>query len=284
MSNSRNDALRAALQELVALKDIKDKLDKIEPPRESPTRNYHAEELREDYDRRKPLAWQAARQALAAAPPCTKPSSDARAVSLLRTARKCLAHSGDGDEVGEMIDAFLASVQNDTRRSVACVSDQHLCDIYASGETHIDGLRAVVQAVDDGMEDFARSETPQPTASEAGWYAQCDGCSLNMLVAPSGRVFRLQELGVGGAQWGNADDNDELCERIAAALRADGGSKAPEGWKLVREFPTVEQQVAGEKAAGGTLATGFIVGIYRAMLFAAPSPSVNEQDDRGKRG
>jgi len=73
---------------------------------------------------------------------------------------------------------------------------------------------------------FVAEEIAQPPASGAGWHAQRDGCSLNMLVAPSGRVFRIQELGVGGAQWGNADDNDELCERIAAALRSDGGSKA----------------------------------------------------------
>jgi hypothetical protein len=52
-----------------------------------------------------------------------------------------------------------------------------------------------------------------------------------------------------------------------AALRRDGGSvKVPEGWKLAREFPTAEQQIAGVKAAGGTLAEGFIVGIYRAMI------------------
>ncbi len=58
---ARCDALQACVDELVACKALKDQLVKIEPPRTSPDRNYAAEELREEYERRKPLAWAAAR-------------------------------------------------------------------------------------------------------------------------------------------------------------------------------------------------------------------------------
>jgi len=77
-------------------------------------------------------------------------------------------------------------------------------------------------------------------------------------------------------------DECEMChalheiakEAIEASLSetAPSGTAKVEGWKLVRDFPTAEQQIAGVKAAGGTLAEGFIVGIYRAMLAVAPLP------------
>ena len=95
----------------------------------------------------------------------------------------------------------------------------------------------------------ALSETAQPPASEEGEF-------LNWWRAAG--LGNTCLLGVAERIWN-------------AAIRSNGGTaKVPDGWKLVREFPTAEQQIAGEKAAGGTLATGFIVGIYRAMLAAAP--------------
>jgi hypothetical protein len=51
------------------------------------------------------------------------------------------------------------------------------------------------------------------------WRLDHDGCSLGMLISPSGRVFRIQELGVNAASyWGNPVDNDALIEVIAGAL------------------------------------------------------------------
>ena len=64
----------------------------------------------------------------------------------------------------------------------------------------------------------------------------------------------------------------EAIEASLSETAPSGTAKVPEGWKLVRDFPTAEQQIAGVKAAGGTLAEGFIVGIYRAMLAVAPLP------------
>jgi uncharacterized protein involved in propanediol utilization len=61
--------LEEALRELIACKDLKERLEAIEPPKTSTVRNYHAEELREEYERRKEPAWQAARRALASGTP-----------------------------------------------------------------------------------------------------------------------------------------------------------------------------------------------------------------------
>lgn len=47
-----------------------------------------------------------------------------------------------------------------------------------------------------------------------------DGPSLAMLQYLDGRVFCLQQLGKGGAMWGNADDNDALCAVIAGTQPA----------------------------------------------------------------
>jgi hypothetical protein len=54
-----------ALRELVALKDLKEKIEAIGYDKHEPQRNYHAEDLTEEYERRKPLAWQRAREAIA---------------------------------------------------------------------------------------------------------------------------------------------------------------------------------------------------------------------------
>lgn len=54
----------AALRELVACHELREKLRRIEPTQLTSGRNYHAEELRDEYDQRKALAWAAARAAL----------------------------------------------------------------------------------------------------------------------------------------------------------------------------------------------------------------------------
>ncbi len=51
-----------------------------------------------------------------------------------------------------------------------------------------------------------------------------DGLSLAMLEI-SGRTFCIKELGKGDP-WGNADDNDDLVETIAAHLRERESAKA----------------------------------------------------------
>ena len=63
--------LRAVLQELVALKDLKDEESRLRQHRivaiqREPSATAHVDALREDYNRRKPLAWAAARAALSA--------------------------------------------------------------------------------------------------------------------------------------------------------------------------------------------------------------------------
>lgn len=61
--------------------------------------------------------------------------------------------------------------------------------------------------------------TTLPKRPNQEWKVVFDGPSLAMISAPDGRIFSLRELGVQGKQWGNAEDNDQLCERIVAALR-----------------------------------------------------------------
>ena len=53
-----------ALRELVACKDMKDELDRVEVKNLAAPRNYYAEELREKYEARKTLAWETARAEL----------------------------------------------------------------------------------------------------------------------------------------------------------------------------------------------------------------------------
>ena len=63
--------------------------------------------------------------------------------------------------------------------------------------------------------------------------------------------------------------------RIRQKLLAETNA-APQGVKTVPVFPTEEMQIAGAKAAGEGFASGYIVGIYKAMVHAAPqeaSPS-----------
>jgi hypothetical protein len=56
------------LQELVTLKDMHDKIERMAPQDLSDPRNYRAEELQEQYQQRKPKAWAEARAALGAKP------------------------------------------------------------------------------------------------------------------------------------------------------------------------------------------------------------------------
>lgn len=65
----------AALAELVALKDLKERFEPLKPKDLSGSRNYYAEELEEEYERRKGPAWERARAALEGAPSAT-PRSD----------------------------------------------------------------------------------------------------------------------------------------------------------------------------------------------------------------
>ena len=55
---------------------------------------------------------------------------------------------------------------------------------------------------------------------------------------------------------------------LASEAPSERGERA--GWVSVPREPNEEQQMAGVKAAGGTFAAGFIVGIYKAMLAARP--------------
>jgi hypothetical protein len=64
----RERALRETLQELVTLKDMHDKIERMAPQDLSDPRNYRAEELQEQYQQRKPKAWAEARAALGAKP------------------------------------------------------------------------------------------------------------------------------------------------------------------------------------------------------------------------
>lgn len=54
----------AALRELVTLKDMHDRIARLMPKCLSEPRNYRAEEMDDEYKRRKPLAWEAARRVL----------------------------------------------------------------------------------------------------------------------------------------------------------------------------------------------------------------------------
>lgn len=51
--------------------------------------------------------------------------------------------------------------------------------------------------------------------SETAWKVVRDGPSLAMLQLPDKRILRIEQLGK-GEMWGNADDNDDLIEKIAA--------------------------------------------------------------------
>lgn len=64
------DRLRAALTELVACKDLKDRVEVLNHDRE---RGAEWKEAFNEYARRKPLAWAAARAAIDAAPSATAP-------------------------------------------------------------------------------------------------------------------------------------------------------------------------------------------------------------------
>jgi hypothetical protein len=67
------DPIRNALAELVALKDLKDEESRLRQRREcsilrQPNKLADANAMREEYNRRKPVAWDSARAALAAPP------------------------------------------------------------------------------------------------------------------------------------------------------------------------------------------------------------------------
>lgn len=68
ISYSDHQRMLDALRELVALKDLHDEVERLMPKELSAPRNYRAEEMDDDYKRRKPLAWQAARDVLAGTP------------------------------------------------------------------------------------------------------------------------------------------------------------------------------------------------------------------------
>lgn len=63
-----SEPIRAALEELVTLKDIKDKLDGYVNGKYPDMEPHEWASLKQEYARRKPLAWEAARAALSGAP------------------------------------------------------------------------------------------------------------------------------------------------------------------------------------------------------------------------
>ena len=75
---------------------------------------------------------------------------------------------------------------------------------------------------------------PAPAATvpvpRDSWSVVYDGSSYGMLESPSGRIFRVQELGAQGKQWGTAIDNDEICSMLSAAPQITDaqGNKAVE--------------------------------------------------------
>ena len=64
------------------------------------------------------------------------------------------------------------------------------------------------------------------TATQERWKVVHDGPSLPVLQAPNGRIYRIQELGAGGKQWGNPENDELLCRTFADCLTSPVSARA----------------------------------------------------------
>jgi hypothetical protein len=204
--------------------------------------------------RREPVAVTLAK-ALLAAPPTTND----RAAELLRIAKMGLPP--DSAIVADIHD-YLDSFQNDSAKQP---------DVL-----RVDERRSVAMAMGERL---AHPETAPPPASEAGKVPR-------IIEVGSGHYLRREDRN-GKDEWRLCYDGEPIRwlhefeqSMVNAALRADGGTaKVPEGWKLVPVEPTpaMVENGCNEVIAPIPTAVHKAAAVYRAMLAAAPSPSVNEE-------
>jgi hypothetical protein len=224
--------VHAALVELVACKDLKDAMRTV---RSDPYYITQADHIESQYDQRQPLAWEAARKALAARPPVDAvPGEPVKAVAefnngswrlRLGSVRMTVPYPTSGPQMVSdeyKVKMYAARINAEISGGVAAFG----CDVEARGTTYSDGDKVPRCMNWCGLERCAVSLKSTPTAPQAvgepvAWGARIikarEVCDPNFVAAESEEEIRELVLA-----WNSHYECFPLCAAPVAPCAGEG--------------------------------------------------------------